>query len=122
MAKDETKRIHPPQLVADQASYAAVQAIATYRPPRPEFDKPALTTVYNAMVKAQATETEKEGAAAAARDAANAAEWAFHNAVLGAKSQVTAQYGASSDEVQSLGLKKKVEYARPVRRQKQVAK
>jgi hypothetical protein len=122
MAKDETRRIPPPQLAADQAAYAAVQAITNYKPARAEFDKTPLTTAYNAMVKAQATETEKEGAAAAARDAANAAEWAFHNSILGAKSQVTAQYGANSDEVQSLGLKKKVEYARPVRRPKQAAK
>ncbi len=46
----------------------------------------------------------------AARDTANAAEWAFHNAMLGAKDQIIAQYGDDSNEVQSLGLKKKSEY------------
>ncbi len=48
-------------------------------------------------------------------DAAVAAEWRFHEAMQGAKEQVIAQYGKSSDQVQSLGLKKKSEYKRPVR-------
>lgn len=54
----------------------------------------------------------------AARDAAVEAEWAFHNAVLGSKTQVDAQYGENSDQRQSLGRKKKSERARPTRRDK----
>jgi hypothetical protein len=49
----------------------------------------------------------------AARDAANAAEWALHNLILGAKDQVIAQYGEDSDQVQAIGLKKKSEHKRP---------
>ncbi len=41
-----------------------------------------------------------------------AAEWAFHNAVLGVKDQVKAQYGKDSDELQSVGLTKESEKAR----------
>ena len=44
------------------------------------------------------------------RDNAVAAEWDFHNFVLGAKEQVIAQFGKDSNEVQSIGLKKKSEY------------
>ena len=43
-------------------------------------------------------------------------EWEFHNAMLGAKMQVTAQFGDDSDEVQAIGLKKKSEYKAPTRR------
>lgn len=46
------------------------------------------------------------------RDMAAIAEWEFQNFMLGAKLQVQAQYGDSSNEVQSLGLKKKSEYKR----------
>ena len=48
----------------------------------------------------------------AARDAADDSEYAFHNMILGAKIQVKAQFGESSDEFASLGMKKKVEFRR----------
>jgi len=51
-----------------------------------------------------------------ARDDATAAEWAFHNAILGVKKQVIAQYGEDSNEMQSLGLTKKSEIVRPGRK------
>jgi hypothetical protein len=59
-------------------------------------------------------------AADAKRAAANAAEWEFHNAILGAKTQVTAQFGDDSDELAALGLKKKSEYKSPTRRRQEV--
>ena len=67
---------------------------------------------------ARVTNRPRPTALAAARDAAVAAEWAFHNAVLGSKTQVDAQYGENSDQRQSLGRKKKSERARPTRRDK----
>jgi hypothetical protein len=66
-----------------------------------------------AMDAAQATETQKFADADAARDDATAAEWDFHNALLGAKDQVKAQFGADSNEWQALGLTKKSEFASP---------
>ncbi len=65
------------------------------------------------MDAAQATETQKFADADAARDDATAAEWDFHNALLGAKDQVKAQFGADSNEWQALGLTKKSEFASP---------
>jgi hypothetical protein len=41
------------------------------------------------------------------------AERDFHNAILGAKDQVKAQFGKDSNELQALGLKKASEYKRP---------
>ncbi len=67
------------------------------------------------MEAAQLAETQAEAALKAARDAANAKEWAFHNAILGAKKQVIAQFGVDADEVQAIGLKKKSEYKSPTR-------
>ena len=69
--------------------------------------KTAITTKLTAMKTAQDVEL-----------AAAAAEWDFHNVMLAVKEQVVAQYGKSSDQVQSLGLKKKSEYKAPARRQK----
>jgi hypothetical protein len=50
------------------------------------------------------------------RDASRQAERRFHNAMLDAKTQVITQYGANSDEVQALGLKKRSEYKKSIRR------
>jgi hypothetical protein len=60
-------------------------------------------------------------ALATARDLAAAAEWALHDGMLGAKAQVIAQYGPDSNAVQLLGLKRKSERRRPVRRAAVVA-
>jgi hypothetical protein len=53
---------------------------------------------------------------ATARDNAVTAEREFHNLMLGAKDQVTAQFGRDSNEVQALGLKKASERKPPRRR------
>jgi hypothetical protein len=45
-----------------------------------------------------------------------AAEWRCHEAIMGVKAQVIAQYGRSSDQLQALGLKKQTERKRPARR------
>jgi len=47
------------------------------------------------------------------RNSSVAAQWTFHNAMLGAKQQVLAQYGDDSDEAQAVGLTKKSERAKP---------
>jgi hypothetical protein len=51
-----------------------------------------------------------------------AAEWEFHNLMLGAKDQVIAQFGRDSNEVQAIGLKKSSERKAPQRRQPTAAK
>jgi len=50
-----------------------------------------------------------------ARDNAAAAEWEFHNAMLGVKDQIIAQFGKDSNQVQAIGLKKKSERKSPGR-------
>lgn len=65
------------------------------------------------MEAAQEASAQAKAAADAARDDEIAAEWAFHDFILGAKTQVKAQFGDSSNEIQALGLKKKSEYKSP---------
>ena len=66
-----------------------------------------------AMQAAQKAEVQAFEAARIARDLAAKAEWALHNAVLGVKTQVAAQFGKDSGEIQMLGLKKTSEYKTP---------
>ncbi len=116
MAFDETRRIQPNRLQADRDALSAVQNLQNYRPANADYTTDKLTAAYTAMEAARTLELNALNALDAARIAALRAEWAFHNAMLGAKDQVMAQYGADSDEIQSLGLKRKSARKRPLRR------
>ena len=115
MAKNETKRIDPDILKADLESLTAVKNLVNYTPANQEYVLTKLETIKAKMATTQEAETTAKAAWDAARDDATAAEWALHNANLGAKSQVEAQYGKDSNEYQSLGLKKVSEYKKPGR-------
>ena len=60
--------------------------------------------------------TQKEAAFKAARDGQVAAQWAFHNDIIGGKQQVVGKFGDDSDEAQAVGLTKKSERAKPKRK------
>ncbi len=119
MAKNETKRLSPKDLQVDRDALHALQSIATYSPANPAYTVKQLQQLTAALEAAQKAEVQASEAARVARDAAAAAEWNFHNAILGVKDQVIAQFGKNSDQIQMLGLKKKSEYKSPgVRRVK----
>jgi hypothetical protein len=115
MAKNENRRLSPKVLKEDQDAHDAIDGLSDYDPSNPLYAKDKLAAKRTAMDGAQKTETQKDADAKGARDAANKAEWAFHNDLLEAKKQVSAQYGSDSDQVQAVGLKKKSEYKAPHR-------
>lgn len=115
---NQNNRLKPSVLEADRASFAALQTVGGYAPANAAFALAKITEAEAAPRSKQAAEAQAEAALAAARDAAVAGEWEFHNLILGAKDQVVAQYGRDSDEVQSVGLKKASERRAPVRRAK----
>jgi glutathione peroxidase-family protein len=110
---DETRRLRPGELQADEASFAAIQDIADYTPANASYTVAKIQTLKNGMDEAVRKETQAEAAAKAARDAATKAEWEFHKAVIAARQQVVAQYGDDSNEAQAVGLTKKSERAKP---------
>jgi hypothetical protein len=110
MAKNQTRKIRPADLQNDLEAFAALQAINEYRPANEAFTLSALTQAKAEMEARQTAEIQKAAEAKAARDQSVAAEWEFHNLILGAKTQVKAQFGADSNELSSLGLKKASEY------------
>lgn len=115
MAKNETKQLAPAVLIEDREIYAAIKDISDYRPANPAYSQAALDTSHDEMVAAQQEEAQAAARLATARDNKVAAEWAFHNKLLGGKVQVEAQFGSNSNELQSLKLKKKTEYKSPTR-------
>lgn len=110
MAKNKTKRLRPAVLQADIEAFAAWQAIAGYNPANAAYEVAKGATAKTAMETKQTDEVQKQTASDAARDDAIASEWDFHDFMLGVKDQVKAQFGPDSNEIQSLGMKKKSDY------------
>lgn len=118
MSKNQNNRLRPVQLQADQDALIALRSIEGYAPANPAYALQAVQDKLSNMTGIQEDEVNAQNALASARDAAAAAEWDFHNFILGVKEQVIAQFGKDSDQVQSLGLKKKSEYKAPTARKK----
>lgn len=119
MAKNQHVRVNATVLRADSEGYLALGAIADYRPVNPAYEREPVAAAYRAWRAAEEAEVHAVNALAAARDATIAAQWEFHNCMLGVKQQVVAQYGPNSDEVAALGMKKQSERRRPSRSEKQ---
>lgn len=116
MAKDETHRIRPEQIQADKDAMAAIITMTGYAPANSDCSLVNLQASATSMQSAQNVEVQKKGEADAARDAACAAEWTFHDLMLLAKDQVKAQFGPDSDQLQALGLTKASERKKPAAR------
>jgi len=118
MAKDEVKRQAPSILQADVNALSALKNIENYSPINPACRLDNVISQHTDMINKQELETQAEKAWKTARDEANDAEWAYHNIILEVKEQVIAQFGKDSNQLQSLGLKKKSEYKRPTKKDK----
>lgn len=103
---------------ADRDGFSALQKVNGYDPKNTDFSVANGQTALGGMQSAQDTEVQDQATADNSRDDAVAAEWDFHNFMLGAKEQVIAQFTNDSNEIQSIGLKKKSEYRKPVRKAK----
>ncbi|HKC65504.1 MAG TPA: hypothetical protein VKB86_17815 [Pyrinomonadaceae bacterium] len=110
MAKNQTRRIKPSDLLEDEEVHNALKDIKNYAPANPDYAIAAIDTSYQEWKTAEAEEDQAAAVLAAKRDNAVAKSWAFHNKILGSKNQVIAQFGDNSDEAQAVKRKKKSEY------------
>lgn len=108
-------RIRPIVLTESVSAVIALQSIGDYAPHKTQFSATELLAIKTRMEQAQQAELLAQHALDAARDAARDMEWRLYDAVIGARTQVIAQYGSDSNEIASLGLKKKSERKRPTR-------
>ena len=116
MASNTNRRLSPDHVKADRNALIGVQSLPDYMPYNSAYSAAALAELGRAADEARQAEMRAIQMLAAARDAAGAAEWALHEGILGARAQVIAQYGPDSHAMQLLGLKRKSERRRPVRR------
>jgi len=106
----------PAVISADRDALVGLKTLDDYAPSNPEFSTAAIAASEAALREAEEAELRLMKALAAARDARDAAGVELHSRMLGAKAQVLAQYGPDASAVQLLGLKRKSERKRPVRR------
>ena len=110
MADSKTTKLNPRILQADLDTYTALKAFPDYKPANNDYTVAKGENKKGDKDTKQELEVQKKADWQAARDDAVAAEWAFHDWILGARDQVKAQYGPNSNQYQSIGLKKKSEY------------
>ncbi len=119
--QNTSRRLAAQLLNQDIDAHNGFNTIQGYSTQRPEATPITLQQTYHAMLASQQAETERLALYRAAADAARLAEWEFHNAVLAMKEVVRGQFGADSNEAQSVGLKKKSDRKRPTRQKVAIA-
>ena len=107
--KDKTKRIGAKTLAEDRESLEGLETITDYAPANPNLTLAKLQTLKTNMDAKRSAETQTAALAAAARDDAAAIEWEYHEAIVGMRDQVVAQFGRSSNQAQTVGRKKDTE-------------
>ena len=111
-------RITPKLMEKDKDAYVSLKNIPTYAPTNKDVEMVRMDIRYNDMLAMQEQVAVMENQLKALNDKCAIAEHTFHEAMLEAKVQVRAQFGANSDELNSLGLKKKLDYEKPKSRPK----
>lgn len=118
MALNQNYRLRGEELEKDGNSLIALKEIPDYNPTNPDYSFEKVSALYEKMRERKTTETKAEQVLKTAHDEAVNAEWEFHNTMLKVKDQIIAQFGDDSNEIQSLGLKKKSQRKRPQRKPK----
>jgi glutathione peroxidase-family protein len=119
MATQNTnRRLRPEAIVQGNTALSGLRTMTDYNPIRYEASLEAMQKAQADMLKAQELEVQLKAQYRAASDEARLAEWNFYNCVLAVKTSVVAQYGPDSNQAQTIGLKKKSAYKRPVRQKK----
>lgn len=103
------KRIAPDVLEADLDAFRALKAIPDYQPSNPRYSLAAISAIHDRVRAAQDADVQGQNIASANRDALVLVLREYHEAILGMKDHVRAQYGVDSDELAAVGLKKKSE-------------
>src|SRR5437870_8558904 len=104
-------RIHfrSEDIKADRDALTGVRSLGDYAPRNDAHSVARLTELQQAMEAAHKAVVDAGEALVAARAAEVEAERAFHEGILGIKSEVLTQYGPDSKVLKLLGLKPKSE-------------
>lgn len=112
-----TTPVPPPTLAADHATVMALQGLSDYQPMNPAYSTAQLMQAQAALTQAEQAEKEAEVALAEARRVRAELCQAYHDLTVGARAQVIAQYGPDAPAIALIGLTRKSDRKRPVKRQ-----
>ena len=116
MPQNQTKPLSPSQVKTDRDTVAALSTITGYDAgTETDVTVAALQATVTQLTQDEADEVRTRKAWEAARDKKVATQWKLHNGALRVKEKVVGQFGSSSDEAQTIGLKKKSERKKPSR-------
>jgi hypothetical protein len=113
---NNTKVPSKKMLAADKAAVAACREITTYTPKNAAFNQAALDAADTAVLSKETAHTQKENDHTSARNDMVAAYWARHDVVEGMRQEIKTQFGDSSNELESVGLKPRNKYKKGGRR------
>ena len=116
MTVNRARRLSSDEIQESRTALIGIQSLPDYVPANSAYAASSLAELGRAMEEARQAEVRAMQALKTARDVAAEAEWALREGILGARTQVLAQYGPDSHAVQLVGLKRKSERKRPVRR------
>src|ERR1041385_643408 len=117
----QSRRMAPSLIAEDEEAFAALKAITNYAPANSVYALAAIEQAFQEMEAARTSEVQADAVAKAASDKVVEKQMNFHNLIIGARDQVTAQFGRNSDQAQSVGRKKPSEYKTPQRRSNKVS-
>jgi hypothetical protein len=112
-----TTPVPQPTLAADHATVMALQGLSDYQPINPVYSTAQLMQAQAALTQAEQAEKEAEIALAQARSVRAEMSHTYHDLVVGARAQVIAQYGPDAPAIALIGLTRKSDRKRPVKRQ-----
>jgi hypothetical protein len=104
-------------LTIDRSILRAIQGLIDYQPVNSLYSTAQLVQLEATLTQAELGVVQAQAALDQAYAVRAETSRAFHNAIIGAKEQVIAQYGNSSLAVEMVGLRRKSDRRRPVRRQ-----
>lgn len=119
MAARTPYRLSAEKIVADRAIIQTVATLPDYTPQNLALNVDSLRQLEAALTMAQQAEEKILREATAARERVTQTAWELHEAVRAVKLNVEAQYGSDSPALHAVGLKRRSEYKRPVRRRKE---
>jgi hypothetical protein len=103
-------------IATDRAVLKALLDITAYAPHNVAHAIPTLIEREAALEQAEIDAERARLALDAARERLIVASRDFHDSITGAKAEVIAQFGSDSQTIHAIGLKKRSERKRPVRR------
>jgi len=110
------KRLSQKDKEEDIVTYDGINSISDYNPTNQAYNKTNINAGHDEMISKQNIEKGLEDNLNTAVSNSIDAEDKFHKLMIGVRAQVIAQYGDDAKELELVGLKKKSDYKKRVRK------